>query len=126
MVKRRTYGTTDTILKVLSPIASVAVVINSNPTPPAPEPPRSENRTENENDRIIMKAGTIIGNSGSGIRTPNNNEFAEGLLLHDVDITDGDTPATMLVQGIVDLDKIPEVPTEEALSSADMTLLVFK
>lgn len=42
--------------------------------------------------------------AGSG--SPSNGKAATGVLLHDVDVTDGDTNGTLLIWGFVDLNKI--------------------
>lgn len=38
--------------------------------------------------------------------SPSNGKAATGVLLHDVDVTDGDTNGTLLIWGFVDLNKI--------------------
>jgi len=38
--------------------------------------------------------------------SPSNGKPATGVLLHDVDVTDGDTNGTLLIWGFVDLNKI--------------------
>lgn len=46
----------------------------------------------------------IDNTAGSG--SPSNGKAATGVLLHDVDVTDGDTNGTLLIWGFVDLNKI--------------------
>lgn len=46
----------------------------------------------------------IDNTAGSG--SPSNGKPATGVLLHDVDVTDGDTNGTLLIWGFVDLNKI--------------------
>lgn len=45
----------------------------------------------------IVKAGTIF---------PGNDETAVGVLLHDVDVTYGDAPGTLVIHGFLDNAKI--------------------
>ena len=66
-----------------------------------------------ENGRKIVKAGTPL----TGSLTARNTAFAKattasgssnavGILLHDVDVTDGDANGTLLIWGFVDLKKL--------------------
>lgn len=64
-----------------------------------------------ENGRKIVKAGTPL----SGDLTARNTAFvkavdttnpATGILLHDVDITDGDNNGTLLIFGFVNLERL--------------------
>ena len=48
--------------------------------------------------RKIIKAGTVY---------PQNDATAIGMLLYDVDVTEGDADGALLVHGIVDKNKIP-------------------
>lgn len=48
--------------------------------------------------RKIIKAGTVY---------PKNDATAIGMVLNDVDVTEGDADGALLVHGIVDKDKIP-------------------
>lgn len=84
----------------------------------------------------ILPAGTIIGGAGStntilgntGILANKNNTAvattnahsaadAEGVLMFDVDLTNGDAPGTMLIHGFVNLDKLPEAPIAAAITA---------
>lgn len=71
------------------------------------------------NGRKIIKAGTPIGgetnvllNRQTALIKDETN--AQGILLHNVDVTEGETNATMLVSGYVDLTRIETdtVPSE--------------
>lgn len=64
-----------------------------------------------ENGRKIVKAGTPL----SGDLTARNTAFvkavdttnpATGILLHDVDVTDGDNNGTLLIFGFVNLERL--------------------
>ena len=53
--------------------------------------------------RKIVKAGSILNASGSVV----NDGTAEGVLLYDVDVTNGDTNGALVVFGFIDGTKIP-------------------
>lgn len=64
-----------------------------------------------ENDRKLVKAGTPL----NGDLTARNTAFkaaadttapAVGVLLHDVDVTDGDANGSLLIWGFVNLDRL--------------------
>lgn len=58
--------------------------------------------------RSIVKGGTVY---------PKNDATAKGLVLYDVDVTDGDVEAPILVEGYVYKDKLPvEVNAEAKLT----------
>lgn len=74
----------------------------------------------------IVKAGTIIGgkskpvllNVGEVVENKNTAlkaEGAEGVLLYDVDVTNGPREGSMILYGYIDLNKIPEAPVEEVV-----------
>jgi uncharacterized protein (DUF697 family) len=70
----------------------------------------------NADGRKIIPAGTPIGGATSALATRNTvlgvtntaetASTAQGVLLHDIDVTKGNTNATMLVFGFVDVTKI--------------------
>ena len=80
--------------------------------------------TADENGKKIIKAGTPIG-AGSAITASNNVLLArdtelqkdltnaQGVILHDTDVTDGKANATIMVEGYVDLLKIDASIREE-------------
>ena len=47
----------------------------------------------NESGKKIVKAGTIL---------PANDKTAKGVLLHDVDVTSGKAPGTIVIHGFID------------------------
>ena len=55
--------------------------------------------------RKIIKAGTVY---------PKNDATAIGMVLYDVDVTEGDADGALLVHGFVDKDKLPEAINELA------------
>lgn len=76
------------------------------------------------NGKKIVKAGTPIGgdtslleNRATGAVVTNlaaDGAKAQGVLLHDVDVTAGDANGSMLIWGFVNLDRLDVVPVAEA------------
>lgn len=74
------------------------------------------------NGRKIIKAGTPVGGTVSALETRNtvlsvtntssNGANAQGVLRHDVDVTNGNANATMIVRGEVDSSKCPTIAAE--------------
>lgn len=69
------------------------------------------------NGRKILHAGTILAGADASIfgdrtqkvkqvETPASAEIVDGILLHDVDITDGDATAALVFRGTIREDKI--------------------
>jgi len=79
--------------------------------------------TPNAEGKKIVPAGTIVG--GGFLTDPTIKAVkattdatsgvsnAEGILFHDVDVTYGPAPGTVLIHGFVDLNKLPAEPTAE-------------
>lgn len=78
------YGTTPEIIKNISYEAWPVTI-------------KSENVTAGSDGRKVMKAGTPI--TAAGVEA--NDGDAKGLLLQDVDVTDGDVDGARLVVGTV-------------------------
>ena len=73
-----------------------------------------------ENGRKIVKAGTpLTGDltNRSVAFTAAGDANAKGILLHDVDVTDSDANATLLIWGFVNLDRIDDT-TKAKLTTA--------
>ena len=80
----------------------------------------------NSNGRKIIKAGTPVGGSTSVLTNrqtvlTKGEENAQGIVLHDVDVTDGDGRATLVVSGYVDLYKVDD-DVKTIITSATSTL----
>lgn len=58
-----------------------------------------------ENGRTILKAGTVY---------PANDATAEGIVLHDIDLTHGDQPVGIMVEGYVYEARLPQTVSAEA------------
>lgn len=60
------------------------------------------------NGRKIVKAGTIL---------PANDATAKGVVLYDVDVTNGDENGALVIHGFIDKSKIPTQPEETAVTA---------
>ncbi|MGP1567971.1 MAG: hypothetical protein ACTTHM_04585 [Peptoanaerobacter stomatis] len=58
-------------------------------------------------NKKIVKAGTIL---------PDNNNTAKGILLEDVDVTDGDMTGALMEEGYVLKDRLPVAPDTQAIT----------
>lgn len=119
IVKSVNYTTPKTIL--IAPEVAVAFpVIVSNAGVSA-----------DENGRKIIKAGSAIGGSTNVLMNRQTalakvaDATAQGLLLHDVDVTNGNGNGTILIAGYVDVNKIAEdaLPAEEVQTA--LSRIVF-
>ena len=74
--------------------------------------------------RKILPAGTIIGGKANPVllnpdevvedkNTAAKADGAEGVLLYDVDVTNGEREGAMILYGYVNVDKIPKAPVAE-------------
>lgn len=75
----------------------------------------------NAEGRTILPAGIPVGGADlianrQAVLTVNSEE-PQGVLLHDVDVTDGQANATLVLQGIIDLEKVEE-PAKNMLFGA--------
>lgn len=73
--------------------------------------------TADEDGKKIIPAGTIVGGTTSALLTRDTEleviesgtiANAQGVTVNDVDVTSGDNSVSMLVSGVVDIDKMPE------------------
>lgn len=63
------------------------------------------------NGRKIVKAGTIL---------PANDATAKGVVLYDVDVTNGDEMGALVIHGFIDKSKIPTQPESAAITALPM------
>lgn len=82
------------------------------------------------NGRKILKAGTPVG--GADVLTnrqavlSQNTEAPVGIVLHDVDVTDGDENATLVLKGQVDLLKLEDdVKALVGTAKSKLTDIIF-
>lgn len=115
LVKTTSYGTEKTIL--IAPELAFTIPVQVTNT----------GITADADGKKIIKAGTPIGGSTNVLENRNtvlvvaNGSTAQGVILHDVDVTAGQENATMVVAGYVDLNKIavanqPVADAKEALT----------
>lgn len=86
----------------------------------------------NADGKKIIKAGTPVGGTVSVLKTRNtiltvtntssNGTNAQGVLRHDVDVTNGNANATLIVRGEVDSSKCPTIVTE---AETALTHIIF-
>ena len=80
--------------------------------------------------RKVIKAGTPIGGEQDALKTKNAvlkstntaelGANAQGILLHDIDVTDGNANTVMVVAGVVDTSKCPSIDT-----TVDLPHIIF-
>ena len=58
--------------------------------------------------RLVVQAGTVF---------PANDATAIGIIITDVDVTDGDAPAAYIDHGSVYINRLPEEPALEAVTA---------
>lgn len=88
--------------------------------------------TADANGRKIIKAGTPVGGATSVLETRNtvlvvtnlasDGAKAQGVLRHDVDVTEGANNGTLIVRGKVDSSKCPTIVAE---AKAALTHIIF-
>lgn len=81
---------------------------------------KTKSTLANEDEMVVEKntQGAVTGATGAGVD-------AEGVLLHDVDVTHGPTPASMVIRGNIDLNKIT-APCADAQSALKSRILFIK
>jgi hypothetical protein len=127
-VEKTTYGGTKTILYNVDGMEAMPVTVSDAGV------------AADARGRKVVKAGAFVGagtliDSGGGVFVPNgdsalldktlpvkgnNNACCEGVLLYDVDVTDGPNPGSMVYKGNIKLGSIPEPPTDEAAAKLPM------
>lgn len=80
--------------------------------------------TANEEGRKIVKAGTPVGGATNvltnrqTVLAETTGETAQGVVLHDVDVTDGDANATLVIEGVIDVLKLEEAVATKLTTAA--------
>ena len=119
LVKTTSYGTEKTIL--IAPELAFTIPVQVTNT----------GITADADGKKIIKAGTPIGGSTNVLENRNtvlvvaNGSTAQGVILHDVDVTAGQENATMVVAGYVDLNKIAVANQPVADAKAALTKITF-
>lgn len=109
------YSTGSPILKYNKDVIASPVTIDSTTV------------TVDSDGRKVVPAGSIIGTASAtagqtilGNLTKGkviNDATAEGLLLYDVDVTNGDMPGALLTHGVVYAAALPTAPVAAALTA---------
>lgn len=93
----------------------------------------SEDVEAGDDGRKIVPAGTVIGGvledpTQAAVVAEGGSEegavAAEGVLMHDVDVTDGDALGTMIIRGVLDGTKLPADITEDQKATLPMITVV--
>lgn len=119
LVKTTSYGTEKTIL--IAPELAFTIPVQVTNT----------GITADADGKKIIKAGTPIGGSTNVLENRNtvlvvaNGSTAQGVILHDVDVTAGQENAIMVVAGYVDLNKIAVANQPVADAKAALTKITF-
>ena len=91
------YSNTKEILKYDHFVAEPVVLTQSNAT--------------TVDNKKIVKAGTIL---------PANDSTAKGVVLYDVDVTNGDEVGSLIIHGFIDKSKLPAEPDAAAITALPM------
>lgn len=88
--------------------------------------------SNNAEGRKVIPAGTPVGGTTSVLatrstvlqvtNTNSNGANAQGVLLHDVDVTNGNANAQVVIRGVVDSSKCPTI---DATAKTALTLITF-
>ncbi len=83
-----------------------------------------------DDGKMIIKAGTPVGSSEDVLTNRetvlDTSSTPQGVLLHDVDVTDGDANATLVISGTVDRLKLDEdVQTLVDSAASTLTKITF-
>ena len=91
------YSNTKEILKYDHYVAEAVVLTQANVT--------------TVDGKKIVKAGTIL---------PANDATAKGIVLYDVDVTNGDEVGSLVIHGFIDKSKLPTEPNSAAITALPM------
>lgn len=121
ILKSTSYGTAKDILYLLDDYTAITVNVSATGV------------TAGDDGKKIVPAGTVIGGvladptqaavaaaGGSG----EGAVAAEGVLMHDVDVTDGDALGTMIVRGVIDGTKLPANITANQKATLPMITVI--
>ena len=121
ILKTTSYGTAKDILYLLDDYTAITVNVSATGV------------TAGSDGKKIVPAGTVIGGvladptqaavaaaGGSG----EGAVAAEGVLMHDVDVTDGDALGTMIVRGVIDGTKLPANITANQKATLPMITVI--
>lgn len=118
-IEKQSYGNRKEILIAPELAFSIGCLVNGTGV------------TANSAGRKIIKAGTPVGGTTSVLDKrqtvlSQSTTNAQGIILHDVDVTDGDTNATLVLKGQVDLLKLDsDVKTLVSTAKAQLKDIIF-
>ena len=110
-IKKSSYVSTNQILFNTDPFVAVSIIVDETP-----------GVTDTATGRKLVKAGTPLAgdltNRETAFRAVNEADDsvasdAEGILLHDVDVTTGKANGTLLIFGFVNVDRIDATVMEK-------------
>lgn len=120
MVSKETYNVSKDILLAPHLAFTISAIVGSTGV------------TNNAEGRKVIPAGTPVGGTTSVLatrstvlqvtNTSQNGANAQGVLLHDVDVTNGNTNAQVVIRGVVDSSKCPTI---DATAKTALTLITF-
>lgn len=120
MVSKETYNVSKDILLAPHLAFTISAIVGSTGV------------TNNAEGRKVIPAGTPVGGTTSVLatrstvlqvtNTSQNGANAQGVLLHDVDVTNGNTNAQVVIRGVVDSSKCPTIDTT---AKTALTLITF-
>ena len=120
MVSKETYNVSKDILLAPHLAFTISAIVGST------------GLTNNAEGRKVIPAGTPVGGTTSVLatrstvlqvtNTNSNGANAQGVLLHDVDVTNGNTNAQVVIRGVVDSSKCPTI---DATAKTALTLITF-
>ena len=121
ILKTTSYGTAKDILYLLDDYTAITVNVSATGV------------SAGTDGKKIVPAGTVIGGvladptqaavaaaGGSG----EGAVAAEGVLMHDVDVTDGDALGTMIIRGVLDGTKLPANITANQKATLPMITVI--
>ena len=117
----KSYGTPKDILYILDDYTAITVNVSATGI------------TAGDDGRKIVPAGTVIGGvledptQSAVIAEGGSSEgavAAEGVLMHDVDVTAGDALGTMIIRGVLDGTKLPADITADQKATLPMITVV--
>ena len=120
MVSKETYNVSKDILLAPHLAFTISAIVGSTGV------------TNNAEGRKVIPAGTPVGGTTSVLatrstvlqvtNTNSNGANAQGVVLHDVDVTNGNTNAQVVIRGVVDSSKCPAI---DATAKTALTLITF-
>ena len=120
MVSKETYNVSKDILLAPHLAFTISAIVGSTGV------------TNNAEGRKVIPAGTPVGGTTSVLatrstvlqvtNTNSNGANAQGVLLHDVDVTNGNTNAQVVIRGVVDSSKCQTI---DATAKTALTLITF-